>query len=84
MLFLVVFDQLRVLLALSVQRPDHLGARIELHGERRGLHARLRLRAAQGAHVRTDMLWDGTRSARRAGSTSSLPVFFYPTLITSS
>src|ERR1051325_8323550 len=34
--------------ALRVQRPDHLCLRDEQHGQRRRVHARLRLRALQG------------------------------------
>ena len=41
MLFLVVTISVRGRHAVRVRRADRLGLRIQLHGQRRGLHARM-------------------------------------------
>ena len=77
-------DLLRGRHALRVRRADRLGLRIQLHGQWRGLHARMPdMRCCKGAHVRTDIYWENY-SERKKGIVDliSYLLFFYPAMIT--
>src|SRR6185369_15088242 len=72
-------DQLRVLLALPPQRADGLGARVELHDQRLRLHARLRLRAAQGrARAHRHAVGEVLRAQERHHRPRLVPAAFLP------
>ena len=67
--------------ALCLQRADDLVVRRRLHALRHDLHARRRVRAAQGAHIRTDFFFE--RWSIRTGVIDSVAylVFFFPAIV---